>query len=63
MLIQNNRILVPCLKRQSQAYCAANSDYTVTLACGGSCAGASKVCSTDTDSVHIGDKNAIGYFG
>ena len=55
--------MVPCLKRLGQAYCGANSDYTVTLACGGSCAGASKVCSTDTDSVHIGDKNAIGYFG
>ena len=36
-------------------YSAANTDYTVTVAGGGSGAGASKVCSTDSDSVHIGD--------
>ena len=37
------------------SYSTANDDYTVTVAGGGSGAGASKVCSTDADSVNIGD--------
>ena len=33
--------MVPCLKRLGQAYCGANSDYTVIVAGGGSVANGS----------------------
>ena len=45
----------PVASAWAQAYSASNQDYTVTVAGGGSGAGASKVCSTEADSVNIGD--------
>ena len=53
--IAGSSTVFPVASAWGQAYSAANSDYTVTVAGGGSGAGASKVCSTDTDSVNIGD--------
>ena len=53
--IAGSSTVFPVASAWGQAYSAANSDYTVTVAGGGSGAGASKVCSTDSDSVHIGD--------
>ncbi len=53
--IAGSSTVFPVASAWGQAYSDANSDYTVTVAGGGSGAGASKVCSTDSDSVHIGD--------
>ncbi len=53
--IAGSSTVYPVASAWGEAYSAANSDYTVTVAGGGSGAGASKVCSTDSDSVHIGD--------
>ena len=53
--IAGSSTVYPVASAWAQAYSASNSDYTVTVAGGGSGAGASKVCSTDADSVHIGD--------
>jgi phosphate transport system substrate-binding protein len=53
--IAGSSTVFPVASAWGQAYSEANSDYTVTVAGGGSGAGASKVCSTDSDSVHIGD--------
>ena len=53
--IAGSSTVYPVASAWGQAYSDANSDYTVTVAGGGSGAGAAKVCSTDTDSVHIGD--------
>ena len=53
--IAGSSTVYPVASAWGQAYSDANSDYTVTVAGGGSGAGASKVCSTDSDSVHIGD--------
>lgn len=53
--IAGSSTVYPVASAWGQAFMASNSDYSVTVAGGGSGAGASKVCSTDTDSVHIGD--------
>ena len=53
--IAGSSTVYPVASAWAQAYSASNADYTVTVAGGGSGAGASKVCSTDADSVHIGD--------
>ncbi|MBL6882712.1 MAG: substrate-binding domain-containing protein, partial [Candidatus Poseidoniaceae archaeon] len=53
--IAGSSTVFPVASAWGQAYSAADTDYTVTVAGGGSGAGASKVCSTDSDSVHIGD--------
>ena len=53
--IAGSSTVFPVASAWGQAFSNANSAYTVTVAGGGSGAGASKVCSTDTDSVHIGD--------
>jgi len=53
--IAGSSTVFPVASAWGQAFSAANSGFTVTVAGGGSGAGASKVCSTDTDSVHIGD--------
>ena len=53
--IAGSSTVFPVASAWGQAYSDANSEYTVTVAGGGSGAGASKVCSTDSDSVHIGD--------
>ena len=53
--IAGSSTVFPVASAWGQAYSQANDDYTVTVAGGGSGAGASKVCSTDSDSVHIGD--------
>jgi phosphate transport system substrate-binding protein len=53
--IAGSSTVFPVASAWGQAYSAANADYTVTVAGGGSGAGASKVCSTDADSVNIGD--------
>ncbi|MGB1818838.1 MAG: PstS family phosphate ABC transporter substrate-binding protein [Candidatus Poseidoniaceae archaeon] len=53
--IAGSSTVYPVASAWGTAYSAANTDYTVTVAGGGSGAGASKVCSTDSDSVHIGD--------
>ena len=53
--IAGSSTVFPVASAWGQAYSASNDDYTVTVAGGGSGAGASKVCSTDSDSVHIGD--------
>ena len=50
--IAGSSIVFPVASAWGQAYSAANSDYTVTVAGGGSGAGASKVCSTGSDSAH-----------
>ena len=70
--IAGSSTVYPVASAWGQAYQTVNTDVTVTVAGGGSGAGASKVCSTDTDSVHIGDmsrdwkdseatRNADGY--
>ncbi|MEL0313346.1 MAG: substrate-binding domain-containing protein, partial [Candidatus Poseidoniales archaeon] len=53
--IAGSSTVFPVASAWGQAYSTANDDYTVTVAGGGSGAGASKVCSTDADSVNIGD--------
>jgi phosphate transport system substrate-binding protein len=53
--IAGSSTVFPVASAWGQAYSQANDGYTVTVAGGGSGAGASKVCSTDSDSVHIGD--------
>ena len=53
--IAGSSTVFPVASAWGQAYSNANDDYTVTVAGGGSGAGASKVCSTDADSVNIGD--------
>ena len=53
--IAGSSTVFPVASAWGQAYSEADTDYTVTVAGGGSGAGASKVCSTDSDSVHIGD--------
>ena len=53
--IAGSSTVYPVASAWAQSYSASNADYTVTVAGGGSGAGASKVCSTDADSVHIGD--------
>ena len=53
--IAGSSTVFPVASAWGQAYSTANEDYTVTVAGGGSGAGASKVCSTDADSVNIGD--------
>ena len=53
--IAGSSTVFPVASAWAQAYSAANADYTVTVAGGGSGAGASKVCSTEADSVNIGD--------
>ena len=53
--IAGSSTVFPVASAWGQAFSQANSQFTVTVAGGGSGAGASKVCSTDTDSVHIGD--------
>lgn len=53
--IAGSSTVFPVASAWAQAYSSANDDYTVTVAGGGSGAGASKVCSTDADSVNIGD--------
>ena len=53
--IAGSSTVFPVASAWGQAYSMDNTDTTVTVAGGGSGAGASKVCSTDTDSVNIGD--------
>jgi phosphate transport system substrate-binding protein len=53
--IAGSSTVFPVASAWGQAFSQANPTFTVTVAGGGSGAGASKVCSTDTDSVHIGD--------
>ena len=53
--IAGSSTVFPVASAWGQSYSALNADYTVTVAGGGSGAGASKVCSTDADSVNIGD--------
>ncbi len=53
--IAGSSTVFPVASAWAQAYSTANDDHTVTVAGGGSGAGASKVCSTDADSVNIGD--------
>ncbi|MDA0648796.1 MAG: substrate-binding domain-containing protein [archaeon] len=53
--IAGSSTVFPVASAWGQSYSESNEDYTVTVAGGGSGAGASKVCSTDSDSVHIGD--------
>ena len=58
--IAGSSTVFPVASAWGQAYSTANDDYTVTVAGGGSGAGASKVCSTDADSVNIGDMSRAG---
>lgn len=53
--IAGSSTVFPVASAWGQAYSEANPTYVVNVAGGGSGAGASKVCSTDTDAVHIGD--------
>ncbi len=53
--IAGSSTVFPVASAWGQAYSEANPEYVVNVAGGGSGAGASKVCSTDSDSVNIGD--------
>jgi phosphate transport system substrate-binding protein len=53
--IAGSSTVFPVASAWGQSYSEANPEYVVNVAGGGSGAGASKVCSTDSDSVNIGD--------
>jgi len=53
--IAGSSTVFPVASAWGQAYSETNPEYVVNVAGGGSGAGASKVCSTDSDSVNIGD--------